>query len=191
MRGPAHFAFGATTGAMFVIGTQSAQEPAAYATIVAGALVSGVGALAPDIDHPTSTVSRRVPRALVAQAIRLLLPVAALIGLSAYLGDRARLSTLAGALLPLVRLGAAIAVMAAALVALSLIVRTAFGHRGATHSLVFAGVAAATALLVCSWLGVSEIYGLAFGWGWVTHLIADAGTRSGLPALLWPFSTRR
>jgi len=191
LKGPTHFAFGAATGAMLVIGTQSAHGPTAYATIVAGALISGVGALAPDIDHPTSTVSRGVPRALMAQAVRLFLPFAALIALSAYLGDRARLLDLASAMLPLMRLAVAIAVAAAALLALSVVVRAAFGHRGATHSLVFAAVAAATAMLVCSWLGVRETYGLAFGGGWLSHLIADAGTRKGLPALLWPFTARR
>lgn len=69
-----------------------------------------------------------------------------------------------------------------------------FGHRGATHSLVFAFVAATAAALVLSRAGGRALGSLMLIASLVaaSHPLLDAMTDGGLGvALLWPFSNER
>jgi len=187
----AHLAIGAGAGALVLWGLHSAGVPLEPDVLLAGALVAGAGALVPDIDHSRSTVSRRVPRRLTRVALRFVLPLAAVVAVSLALGH----DELAGELLtsgtPLLRLAALLIVPAATLVAVSLLVSRAFGHRGATHSLVIAAGAGLLVAMLCTRFGVTWWYGALFGLGWLSHLAADATSRKGLPALLWPLTGRR
>ena len=70
---------------------------------------------------------------------------------------------------------------------LSFLIAHVFGHRGATHSLVFTAGATLIAVVCCLIFHLPWAYGLIFGWGWLSHLLADAITPEGLPCLLWPF----
>lgn len=62
---------------------------------------------------------------------------------------------------------------------------TMFGHRGATHSLLFAFI----------WLGLLSVLGLwqsvvwGLFWGYLSHLILDTLNPSGVP-WLWPYKRR-
>ncbi len=58
----------------------------------------------------------------------------------------------------------------------------AFGHRGATHSLLALGV---LALLALPLLGIEPLAWLGLLLGYLSHLLGDACTKSGVP-LLFP-----
>jgi inner membrane protein len=59
------------------------------------------------------------------------------------------------------------------------------GHRGPTHSLLAAGLAAAAGLLLYAFVPGYGAVGPAFALGYLSHLAADMMTRDGVP-LLWP-----
>jgi inner membrane protein len=68
-----------------------------------------------------------------------------------------------------------------------------WGHRGATHSLVFAGLIGLLALLAARPLKLPPLRTALFaGCTVATHGLLDSLTNGGLGAeLLWPFSTER
>ena len=69
----------------------------------------------------------------------------------------------------------------------------AFGHRGASHSLLFAGLLAALATLLCRHLHAGRMQALAFVFICaLSHPLLDALTSGGLGvALWWPWSEQR
>ncbi len=191
MKGGAHVVVGAATGWLALWALHSSGVALGPDVLIAGALVAAVGALMPDIDHPRSTVSRRVPRRLVREAARVVLPLAAVVAVSLALGGRDAADKLMEAGEPLLRLVGLLVLPAAVLMTVSLLVSRTFGHRGATHSLVFAAAAGLIAAALCARFALSPWYGALFGLGWLSHLAADATGRRGLPSLLWPLSGRR
>ncbi|WP_439889653.1 metal-dependent hydrolase [Ralstonia sp. 25C] len=68
-----------------------------------------------------------------------------------------------------------------------------FGHRGATHSIVFALALAISAALAHRWLNTSAWRSAIFvGLAALSHPLLDACTNGGMGvALLWPFSEHR
>lgn len=81
MNGKQHFAIGLIVGGASVWAHVARQEigfgPATIVAIAAGALVGGAGALLPDIDHPGSTVSNKIPKKLWQFGLKLLYPLIA------------------------------------------------------------------------------------------------------------------
>lgn len=69
----------------------------------------------------------------------------------------------------------------------------AFGHRGFSHSLLFAGLCGLAAALGCRWLGCGPLKaGLWIGLATLSHSLLDALTDGGLGvAWLWPLSQER
>jgi membrane-bound metal-dependent hydrolase YbcI (DUF457 family) len=191
MNAGAHIAIGAAAGWLALWGLNSAGVPLEPDVLLAGAMVAASGALVPDIDHPRSTVSRRVPRRLTRVGLRIVAPLAAVVAVSLALGHDELADKLLTSGTPLLRLAALLVVPAALLVAVSLLVSRTVGHRGATHSLIFAAGAGLVVAALCTRLGVTWWYGALFGIGWLSHLAADATGRKGLPSLLWPLTGRR
>jgi membrane-bound metal-dependent hydrolase YbcI (DUF457 family) len=194
VKGGTHFAIGAAAGWLALWGAQSANvtgAPAEPGALLAGALVAAVGAIVPDIDHRRSTVSRRVPRRLVAEALRIIVPMAILVVAVAAVGGEDRAGAVLSFGMPLLKLVGLLVLPAAILVAVSLLVSRVFGHRGATHSLVFAAGATLVATALCARFDVTWWYGALFGLGWLSHLAADATSRKGLPSLWWPIAGRK
>lgn len=191
MNAGAHIALGAATGWLVLWGLHSAGVPLEPDVLLAGAIVAAAGALVPDIDHPRSTVSRRVPRRLTRVGLRVVAPLAVVVVVSLALGHDDLANELLASGAPLLRVAALLVVPATILVAVSLLVSRAFGHRGATHSLVFAAGAGLGVAALGARFGVTWWYGVLFGLGWLSHLAADATSRKGLPSLLWPLAGRR
>lgn len=154
---------------------------------------AGIGSLAPDIDHPRSTISFGIPRKLVGYALPRLLGVALIAGLLAYGSKRDLINILWGwytspIAKSLVDFLVVIGLVGIGLFFASQLISAIFGHRGATHSLAFLVVATLVAVGLCYMLGFPLIYGVIFGWGYLSHLLADSLTPMGLPDLLWPMT---
>jgi membrane-bound metal-dependent hydrolase YbcI (DUF457 family) len=164
------------------------------ATQVGLALVAaGIGSLAPDIDHPRSTISSGIPRWLVNGALWRLLIIVLVGTVVAFASRRALSDVLWGwyetpIVQTVVWLFLVAIVIGVGLKVTSLLVSELFGHRGATHSLAFLVVATLVAVGLCYLLGFPLIYGIIFGWGYLSHLLADSLTPMGLPDLLWPMA---
>ncbi|HJW76624.1 MAG TPA: metal-dependent hydrolase [Thermoleophilia bacterium] len=186
-----HVVAGAVVACFALWGLQRSGAEIPADVLVAGVLVGSVGALVPDIDHPGSTVSRRVPRRLLHEALRVTVPLIAIAAVSVALGYTGVAGEALAAGRPVIGLGLLLLLMAAAIVAVSLLVSRIFGHRGATHSLVFALGAGLLVAALCGRIGMSPWYGVPFGLGWLSHLAVDAGGHRGVPSLLWPLAGRR
>jgi membrane-bound metal-dependent hydrolase YbcI (DUF457 family) len=193
MNGTEHFAVGAITTGLAFWGAQTVGLQVETEIIVAGVLVAGLGSLAPDIDHSRSTISRGLPFALLERGLGLFMLVAILVGIPAIMGDFRGASQIFKSLSskPLIRWALILTLTAVALKATSAIISGLSGHRGATHSLVFAAGATLIAVGACMYLNIAWWYGLLFGWGWLLHLLTDAPSEMGLPSLLWPFARGR
>jgi membrane-bound metal-dependent hydrolase YbcI (DUF457 family) len=190
MNGGQHFVIGAVATGLGLWGAQAMGLQLETGAIIAGALIAGVGSLAPDIDHPRSTISRGLPTELLRAAwILLSLPIT-LIVLFALSGDlRSAFEVFQSwSQTSLVRWGLVLVIPAVILMVASAIISVLFEHRGTTHSLVFALGATLIATGVGMYFNAAWWYGLLFGWGWLLHLLADATTEMGLPSLLWPFA---
>lgn len=191
MTGKQHIAVGIVSSILGAWGLQAVGVPIMpEASLVVGVLVAAAGALAPDIDHPKSLISRRLPGKFLRRGLPLL-AVAVVLGLlPLIIGEIPGIAGVLGSAAN--RLGVTIAVTLLAvglgLKAVSLVVTALSRHRGATHSLLFTVAVIIGALWLCSGLGVSAWYGCFFGWGWLSHLVADALTEMGLPELFWPFA---
>ena len=152
-----------------------------------GATASGLGALAPDIDHAHSTIGNRVPAVLLTFGTLLLVSRVALRAASAG-GMFAPMFSAAWRSTGFVTgLGALLFGVGAVLLYLSIKVTKSVQHRGPVHSLSIAAASTVVALPVLALLGLEPWYGFLFGFGWFTHLMADATTKTGLPSLFWPF----
>jgi len=185
LRGGAHLAIGTGTTMAVLYGLQALGAPLDPLTILFGATAAGLGALAPDVDHPRSTASNSLPDKLFDQAIQLALPLVFLGAVFAIFGGKAVGASLMATFAPMLKWAAIMLGFAIALVVASKIARRYSTHRGATHSLFAAGIATLAAVLICVTFSWPAWYGLLFGWGWLTHLGADATTKMGLPSLLW------
>lgn len=191
MKGSEHLFVGAASiaTAAYAFNHFGGRIPLGAAALAVGA--AGLGALAPDIDHPSSTVSRRIPRKLFEAGAQLLaLPLVLAIAFVALGGSRGEASKLLGAFAPLIRWGLMFVGPAAALVLVSWVVRRFTRHRGATHSFVFGASASVLLSILALTLRVAWWIGPVFFWGWLTHLLLDGVTHHGVPALFWPFEGR-
>jgi membrane-bound metal-dependent hydrolase YbcI (DUF457 family) len=186
-----HVAVGAAVACFALLALQSSGVEPPRDVLLVGALVGGVGALVPDIDHPGSTVSRGVPRRLLLAALRVALALAVVTAAPLALGHSELVGQALDSGRPLLRFAGLLVLLAFVLVLVSLLISRVFGHRGATHSLVFAAGAGLFVAATCARAGLSPWYGALFGLGWVSHLAADALGRRGLPSLLWPLLGRR
>lgn len=188
MRGGAHLGIGTGSTMLGLYGLQALGAPLDPLTILFGAMAAGLGALAPDIDHPRSTASNSLPDKLFDQAIQTALPLLLLAVIFAIFGGKTVGASLMASFAPLLKIAGTLLGFAITFVIASMIARRYTTHRGATHSLLAAGIATLLALLVCAVFSWPAWYGLLFGWGWITHLGADATSKMGLPSLLlWPF----
>jgi membrane-bound metal-dependent hydrolase YbcI (DUF457 family) len=183
-----HVIVGAAAACLTLWGLQSSGVELPADVLAAGPLIGCVGALVPDIDHPGSTVSRRVPRRLLRAALRVALPLVVVAAVSLALGYARAADEAVSAGRPLIGLTALLTLAATAVAGASLLVSRAFGHRGATHSLLFAAAAGLLVAALCARLGASPWYGALFGLGWLSHLAADLTGRRGVPGLLWPLT---
>ncbi len=187
MRGPEHVSFAVVTtgGALWLMNGQFDLNAYAAAALSAAA----VGSLVPDIDHPKAWISNRIPATLMAIGLTGL-------GLYAYAawtasrGDDsiggAMIAPMADFLRPVLGWAWLALALGAALLAISVVVTRALGHRGPTHSLV---VGAALTLIATIGFAISPVswtIGLWFGWGYLSHLLTDMITPKGCPSLLWP-----
>ena len=188
MKGRDHVFIGAASAGLGLWALGGAGVRVAPIALIAGAVAAGAGALAPDIDHPRSTISRGIPRDLLGEGLRLIALAAVLTGLLWYFAGRAVGMQALALAEPLVRWGWMLVVPAIVLVVVSWLASAVFGHRGATHSLAFAAGGAVAATVACLVMGLTPWWGLLFGWGWLTHLAGDALTDRGVPSLLWPFA---
>lgn len=194
MNGSQHFVIGIlTTGAGLMLAHSLAGLQ------LEAVLVAGIGALMPDIDHPHATISNSIPKMLIVEAFRhFLLPVLVIMGLlmigpiltkgPAGIFEIIQMIYQWSYVHIMVEIGVVIIVVAIAFMFASTLISVLFGHRGATHSLLFAVGATILAIVGSVLVNIAWWYGLLFGWGWMSHLIADATTEMGLPALFWPFS---
>ncbi len=189
MNGTAHFLIGGASTALGLWGAQRLGLPVETGAIVIGAATGAASALIPDIDHPHSTISRGLPRRFLRVGFTLLLIPLGLALVSFIRESDGTASGLIHSLAntPFYQWGVWIILPPLFLMGLSFLISHVFGHRGATHSLVFTAGATLIAMVCCLIFHVSWEYGLIFGWGWLSHLLADAITPEGLPSLLWPF----
>lgn len=187
MKGQAHALAGLGAAAVTMWALQSTGVAIGPAQFGIGAAAGIVGALAPDIDHPGSTVSKRFPRKLVVRALGVIAPVAALAYAAVKAGGAGAGTRLLADFRPVLAPAGLLLAAAAAIAGLSLAVRVMFGHRGATHSLLFAIAGGALVALGAAALGAPAWIGAGFSAGWLSHLALDATTPSGLKRLWWPF----
>ena len=87
MNGGAHLVIGAATAGLGLWGAQKIGLPLESGTILGGALIAGIGSLAPDIDHPRSTISRGLPMELLYRGLLLLLIPVAFAAIPLLMGD--------------------------------------------------------------------------------------------------------
>lgn len=198
MNGKQHLVIGAITGGVgaYVIaqGGHALLAPGGPAIIAAGigAVLGGLGGLTPDIDQPNATISRKLPQKLVTLGLALLSPLL-LAGLLTSVGKKGDFTDIILTIKPMLQsdltlAGAMIIGGALALLVLARMINALWGHRGATHSLFFAGLATALWLIPYLVFAIPWWYGAIFGLGYLSHLLADATTEKKLPALWWPFT---
>jgi len=177
MNGRLHFAIGIGTTALGFLGLQ-AMGVQPEVNILGGMAMAGIGSLAPDIDHPYSLISFSFPTRLLRGGLRLIL----VMGILGGFGSR---TTLYHSIFPFIQVGLTLVILALVLLIASVIFSN-LGHRGPTHSLLFAAGATFVITFAFVYFNFTWQYGLLFGWGYLLHLLADAPTEMGLPALLWP-----
>lgn len=190
MRGPEHVAIAVATtgGALFLMSHGQLEMSASTVTILA---IAAVGSLVPDLDHPKSWISNRIPATLLAYGLVFLLGFAIASWYSSSLDQAAVGGALWTSLIDFARplLGWAwfSLVLGAGLLVLAGVLAKALEHRGPTHSLA-AGVALALVASIAFAIAPRQPWtlGLWFGWGYLSHLLADFTTPMGCPALLWP-----
>jgi len=189
LNGGNHLAIGAGSTVIGLCGLAAFGAPLDPVTIAFGALAGGLGALMPDIDHPRATASRGLPRKLIATAVEVAAPLILIAVMIAGLGGPS-FSDSIGVFVPALKMAGTMLGFAVVFVWSSAVARRFTTHRGATHSLLAAGVSTLVATLGCVALSAPAWFGLLFGWGWLTHLAADATTKLGVPSLLWwPFGS--
>ncbi len=192
MKGRDHVVVAAVPAAVALWAAHAGGAELGAAAYLGVPVVAALGALAPDIDHPTSLIGNGIPADLFVGGLSVLLAMAGagwyLSRSTAMLGDELRhLLTQAT---PVVT-GATVALgVGAGLLAVSLVVSRFVSHRGPTHSLLAGSVATLLVCVGCAVAGWPQLYGIAFGWGYASHLMADLPSRTGLPHLLWPFVGR-
>jgi len=188
LRGGAHLAIGAGSTVLVLYGLKALGAPLDSLTIAFGAGAAGLGALAPDVDHPRATASKSLPDELFHQAMDLALPFVLLGGAFAVFAGQSVGVSILDSFSPLLKMAGVMLALAIAFVIASKLAHRYSTHRGATHSLFMAAGATLLVMVACLIAAVPVWYGMAFGWGWLTHLAADMTTKTGLPSLMWhPF----
>lgn len=187
MNGPEHLGIGVASAGLVLWGAQIAGAHLTLGTALVGAAVAGIGALAPDIDHPQAFIGNRIPMGLLTIGLLFVLTPVAL-GAAASSGGMFAVAltqvTQSAASLP--KWGALLLVVGGLLAGVSIAVTRSIDHRGPVHSLVVGGCATAVSLILFAVLGLAPWFGVLFGLGWLTHLMADAITHDGLACLFWP-----
>ena len=190
-----HALIGVGTASLTTLAAELLGAPPAPAiTLGLGALVTALGSIATDLDHPKSFVSNTIPSRVVRVAFAVLaLPL--LMALGSFLTTR----DLGGAASKLAALvwginflrWTAIALgVSLGLMLLSLVLYKSLHHRGPLHSLLIAAGVTGAACLAFGLSGASWTLGLLFGWGWLWHILADGLTDHGVP-FFWPFNDHR
>lgn len=151
--------------------------------------MAAIGSLAPDIDHPRSLISLRIPSGLIAGALLLILtPPFANCQASVDHGMFSGMwPAICAQVTPFVGWGVLMLVVGFLLLVLSAAVRSTVSHRGPTHSLIVCAGAGVVVFLIALLCRLGPWVGLLFGLGWLTHILADALTPAGLPSITWPF----
>lgn len=192
MKGRDHVVMAAVPAALALWAAHTGGAELGAAAYVGVPAAAALGALVPDIDHPTSLIGNGIPANLLASGLTVLLAAA---GAGWYLARSnaalaAEIRQLLERATPVVVWATTAMVAGAVLLAVSLVVSRFVPHRGPTHSLLAGCIATLAVCLACVGAGWSGLYGIAFGWGYASHLIADLPSRAGLPHLLWPFRGR-
>jgi membrane-bound metal-dependent hydrolase YbcI (DUF457 family) len=188
LKGPQHFSIGLLSAGAALSAARLFGADVGVVAIGTGAVVAGLGALAPDIDHPRSLIASRIPGRAIRAAARVALPLVALAAVAGYFaGERAGASLLR-TFSPMLHWALIVAVGAVALGVGSVAASRTLGHRGPVHSVAVGALASGAVAVGFASLGLPVWYAGAFGWGWLTHLLADMTTRDGLPAGLWPIA---
>ena len=188
MNGGRHFMIGAATAGFGLWALSAAGADLTAPIILAGAATAGLGALGPDSDHSQSTISRSLPTELLGKGLALLLLPLMFVVMVGVSGGASVAAKVAAPFTPFFRWGLLLAIPSIALMMWSKYATRAFGHRGPTHSLVFALGSAVFVSAACIGFGVAWWFGLLFGLGWLTHIAADSTTKMGVQAVAWPFS---
>ncbi len=185
MNGSAHIVIGCSTALLALqIGNATGILNLSNEQIATGVVIAGIAALMPDIDHPSSTISRTALWFQLAGMAMLFLPSMAGIGIT-YPNIGSSWITDVQAMLPPWPLYQIWGYMFIILAVVLVVTPHTLKHRGPTHSIFFTFIVTAAVTAFYHHYNFPLLYGICFGVGWTTHLLADAST--GLPALLWPF----
>jgi len=155
---------------------------------IAVPLPAAVGALAPDIDHPSALIGNALPTKFILEGLTFLISLG---GLSWFMSRYLSQESLAVMFAPyatFVRWAITAIVAGVALLVLSFVASIFLEHRGPTHSITLAVVSSILVGIGCVACAASWQYGLVFGLGCASHLLADSRTPKGCPAILWPFA---
>jgi membrane-bound metal-dependent hydrolase YbcI (DUF457 family) len=170
----------------------AAQAP--VVTVGLGMLVTALGSIATDLDHPKSFISNTIPSRLIRIALAVLaIPILAALG--ALLTTRDVTGTLTGFTslvlgINFLRWMAIVLGVSLGLMLLSLALYKSLHHRGPLHSLLMTAGVTGLACLAFGLFGAAWSWGLLFGWGWLWHILADGLTDQGVP-FFWPFTDDR
>jgi membrane-bound metal-dependent hydrolase YbcI (DUF457 family) len=159
-----------------------------YEVILLGALVSMLGSVAVDIDHPEAFISRGFPKEILKRSLLLLLIPLMLAAMPG--GSKANFVVKLRSYQGWIQIGLIGIAFFVGLRILSRVVFSTLGHRGPLHSLFFTVLASVVAVVAISiaFDGSKWWLGLCFGWGWLSHVLTDKWlTPQGVP-LWWPIS---
>jgi membrane-bound metal-dependent hydrolase YbcI (DUF457 family) len=190
-----HAIIGVGTASLGVLAAEVWGAPRSTPILLgAGALITAVGAIATDLDHPRSFISNTIPSRLIRVTLAVLaIPILAALGSLLTTRDlHGTITEFTAMILGInflrwaaVAFGASLGLML-----LSLTLYKSLHHRGPLHSLVFTAGITIVVCVAFSLSGVSWTWGLLFGWGWLWHILADGLTDQGVP-FLWPFTDER
>lgn len=190
VRGREHLALAvATSGGILYLLNHG--QPDFTGSAVAAVALAGAGSLMPDVDHPQSWVSSRIPATFVAAGGMVLLSYWLMKMAVAKAGAQGPFSAVYESLLEMSRPILAWAwlslVVGFLMFGIARVIAGTFEHRGPTHSFSAALLVTASASVALAIAGEPLISGLWLGWGYLTHLLSDLPGRTGCPALLWPW----
>jgi membrane-bound metal-dependent hydrolase YbcI (DUF457 family) len=190
-----HAIIGIGTASLGTLAAETLGAPQAAPLLLAiGAIVTAVGSIATDLDHPRSFISNTIPSRVVritlaVLAIPLLAALGALLTTHNVTGTVNEFTTMIWGI-NFLRWTAIALGVSLGLMLLSLVLYKSLHHRGPLHSLVFTVGVTSVACVAIGLSGASWIWGLLFGWGWLWHILADGLTEQGVP-LFWPFMDER
>lgn len=190
-----HAIIGVGTASLVTLAAElSGAQQAPAVTIGLGALLTALGSIATDLDHPKSFVSNTIPSRVIRVALAILaLPMLAAAGSLLTTRDLVGTASNFFALvwgIQFLRWTAIALGVSLGLMLLSLMLYKSLHHRGPLHSLLFTAAVTGAACLAFGLSGTSWTWGLLFGWGWLWHILADGLTDHGVP-FFWPLNDDR